>query len=133
MSARARAQSVRHGDAEPDDKDRHPDGTADGPFEVLDVVEHFQFPIPNCAMSDQDPVKVVDRRWWARAVAEDAPAEATDQASIFDKPSYVQELEQQLAAIEKGEAPSMVPQPVQPAPAGPRAPEGPPPPAQSGS
>ena len=47
---------------------------------------------------NQDPVKVVDRRWWARAVAEDAPAETTEQASIFDKPSYVQELEQQLAA-----------------------------------
>ena len=50
-------------------------------------------------MSDQEPVKVVDRRWWARAVAEDAPATTdTDTPSVFDKPSYVQELEQQLEA-----------------------------------
>ena len=49
-------------------------------------------------MSEQEPVKVVDRRWWARAVAEDAPAPASDEPSIFDKPTYVQELEQQLAA-----------------------------------
>lgn len=48
-------------------------------------------------MSEQEPVKVVDRRWWARAVAEDAPASADDSASVFDKPTYVQELEQQLA------------------------------------
>ena len=50
-------------------------------------------------MSDQqEPVKVVDRRWWARAVADDAPAPAEEIPSVFDKPSYVQELEQQLAA-----------------------------------
>lgn len=49
-------------------------------------------------MSDQEPVKVVDRRWWARAVAEDAPAPDTDVPSVFEKPSYVQELEQQLEA-----------------------------------
>ncbi len=49
-------------------------------------------------MSDQEPVKVVDRRWWARAVAEDAPAPDTDAPSVFEKPSYVQELEQQLEA-----------------------------------
>lgn len=53
-------------------------------------------------MSDpQEPVKVVDRRWWARAAAEDAPAEAStasDEPITFEKPSYVQELEQQLAA-----------------------------------
>lgn len=49
-------------------------------------------------MSEQEPVKVVDRRWWARAVAEDAPAEAVDEVpTIFEKPTYVQELEQQLA------------------------------------
>ena len=47
-------------------------------------------------MSDQEPVKVVDRRWWARAVAEDAPTPA-DVPSVFDKPTYVQELEQRLA------------------------------------
>jgi molecular chaperone GrpE len=50
-------------------------------------------------MSDpQEPVKVVDRRWWARAVAEDAPASAAaEEPVLFEKPSYVQELEQQLA------------------------------------
>ena len=48
-------------------------------------------------MSEQEPVKVVDRRWWARAVAEDAPAAAEDTPSAFDKPTYVQELELQLA------------------------------------
>lgn len=50
-------------------------------------------------MSDQqEPVKVVDRRWWARAVAEDAPASAAaEEPILFEKPSYVQELEQQLA------------------------------------
>ncbi|HTV02400.1 MAG TPA: nucleotide exchange factor GrpE [Luteitalea sp.] len=48
-------------------------------------------------MSEQEPVKVVDRRWWARAVADDAPAAADDTPSVFEKPSYVQELEQQLA------------------------------------
>ena len=48
-------------------------------------------------MSEQEPVKVVDRRWWARAVAEDAPAAAEDTSSVFDKPTYVQELELQLA------------------------------------
>lgn len=48
-------------------------------------------------MSEQEPVKVVDRRWWARSVAEDAPASADETPSAFDKPTYVQELEQQLA------------------------------------
>ena len=51
-------------------------------------------------MSDKEheiPVKVVDRRWWARPVAEDAPAAADDTPSVFEKPTYVQELEQQLA------------------------------------
>lgn len=52
-------------------------------------------------MSEQEPVKVVDRRWWARAAAEDAAADAspaTAEPITFEKPSYVQELEQQLAA-----------------------------------
>ena len=53
-------------------------------------------------MSDpQEPVKVVDRRWWARAAAGeetvDTPAAAAEPVS-FEKPSYVQDLEQQLAA-----------------------------------
>jgi molecular chaperone GrpE len=41
------------------------------------------------------PVKVVDRRWWARG--EDAGGEAP----LSDKPSYVQELEKQLAEKDK--------------------------------
>ena len=36
-------------------------------------------------------VKVVDRRWWARDVAE------SDEAAGSDKPSYIEELETQLA------------------------------------
>ena len=46
-------------------------------------------------MSDNEheiPVKVVDRRWWARGDDGGATAE-----SPANKPSYVQELEQQLA------------------------------------
>lgn len=50
----------------------------------------------------QEPVKVVDRRWWARAAAEETAGEATsaadDEPVVFEKPSYVQDLEQQLAA-----------------------------------
>lgn len=48
-------------------------------------------------MSDNDheiPVKVVDRRWWARG--ENAGA-STDEAPSSSKPSYVEQLEQQLA------------------------------------
>jgi molecular chaperone GrpE len=45
-------------------------------------------------MSEQEPVKIVDRRWWARAEAE---ATGTEDVSTFDKPTYVQELEQRLA------------------------------------
>ncbi len=48
-------------------------------------------------MSEHEPVKIIDRRWWARAVADDAPASDADASAAFDKPSYVQELEQQLA------------------------------------
>ncbi len=44
-------------------------------------------------MSEQEPVKIVDRRWWART--EDTPA--SEEAHVFEKPSYVQELEQRLA------------------------------------
>jgi molecular chaperone GrpE len=42
------------------------------------------------------PVKVIDRRWWARG---DDGAAASDESSR--KPSYVQELEQKLAESEK--------------------------------
>lgn len=47
-------------------------------------------------MSDKDheiPVKVIDRRWWARGADGDAPA--AERASL--KPSYVEQLERQLA------------------------------------
>lgn len=43
-----------------------------------------------------EPVKVVDRRWWARPTSDDGTA-TTDGEWAPDKPSYVQELEQQLA------------------------------------
>ncbi len=45
-------------------------------------------------MADEDheiPVKVVDRRWWARGEDEAAPASGSS------KPTYVEELEQRLA------------------------------------
>ena len=48
-------------------------------------------------MSDKEheiPVKVIDRRWWARA--EDSP-DATGAASGSLKPTYVEELERQIA------------------------------------
>jgi molecular chaperone GrpE len=50
-------------------------------------------------MSDEFdvPVKVVDRRWWARG--EDAPGTATVGGSL--KPTYVEELEQKVADAEK--------------------------------
>lgn len=43
-------------------------------------------------MSEQEPVKVVDKRWWART----EPGEPGE-AQAFDKPTYVQELEQRIA------------------------------------
>jgi molecular chaperone GrpE len=50
-------------------------------------------------MSDQqdDPVKVVDRRWWARG--DDGGAPRPDQPS--QKPTYVEELERRVADAEK--------------------------------
>jgi len=48
-------------------------------------------------MSPEDTsVRVVDRRWWARAAAGDQSADESSRQS--DKPAYVQELEQRLAA-----------------------------------
>jgi molecular chaperone GrpE len=47
-------------------------------------------------MSDKDheiPVKVIDRRWWARGADGDAPSD--ERATT--KPSYVEQLERQLA------------------------------------
>lgn len=43
----------------------------------------------------EEPVKVVDRRWWARPTSEDG-SRVADGEWVPDKPSYVQELEQQL-------------------------------------
>ena len=45
------------------------------------------------------PVKVVDRRWWARGPGEDAAGGGTSSPSL--KPSYVEELERKLADSEK--------------------------------
>jgi molecular chaperone GrpE len=47
------------------------------------------------AEQDDDAVRVVDRRWWARA---EESGTAETQARASDKPAYVQELEQRLAA-----------------------------------
>lgn len=49
-------------------------------------------------MSDKEheiPVKVVDRRWWARGDASAPSADASASGSL--KPTYVEELERQLA------------------------------------
>jgi len=50
-------------------------------------------------MSDEHeiPVKVIDRRWWARG--EDSEAGPAERASL--KPTYVEELERQLAEKDK--------------------------------
>jgi len=45
---------------------------------------------------DETPVKVVDRRWWARG--DDGGAPAAERSS---KPTYVEELERQLAEKDK--------------------------------
>lgn len=52
-------------------------------------------------MTDKEheiPVKVVDRRWWAQA---DAAASGADYEKKLAKPSYVEQLEQQLADKDK--------------------------------
>jgi molecular chaperone GrpE len=51
----------------------------------------------NTPTTEQDDaaVRVVDRRWWARAEESDT---AETRARASDKPAYVQELEQRLAA-----------------------------------
>jgi molecular chaperone GrpE len=52
-------------------------------------------------MSDKEhdiPVKVVDRRWWANA---DTTASATPGTSSSLKPTYVEQLEQQVAEKDK--------------------------------
>ncbi|MCX6551716.1 MAG: hypothetical protein NTY02_12060, partial [Acidobacteria bacterium] len=43
----------------------------------------------------EENIRVLDRRWWARAKSDDA---GESSASDSDKPSYVRELEQRLAA-----------------------------------
>jgi len=50
----------------------------------------------NTAEQDETAVHVVDRRWWARAAEPGATDEPLGRSS--DKPAYVQELEQRLAA-----------------------------------
>lgn len=50
-------------------------------------------PYPTHTQAMSDPMRVVDRRWWART----EPAEAADDAGWSSKPTYVQELEQRLA------------------------------------
>jgi molecular chaperone GrpE len=45
--------------------------------------------------SPEEPLRVVDRRWWARAPSEDAPADQEPERER--KPSYVEDLERQLA------------------------------------
>jgi molecular chaperone GrpE len=53
-------------------------------------------------MSDKEheiPVKVVDRRWWVNQDAKGAAAAATQAPSL--KPTYVEELERQLADKDK--------------------------------
>jgi molecular chaperone GrpE len=47
-------------------------------------------------MNDEIPVKVVDRRWWARGDDGDAPA-----ADRSAKPTYVEELERKLEEKDK--------------------------------
>src|SRR3954469_19464642 len=52
-------------------------------------------PAPRAPMADKEheiPVKVVDRRWWARADDGTAP-----EPSAGSKPTYVEDLERQLA------------------------------------
>src|SRR5215213_6354473 len=52
-------------------------------------------------MSDKEveiPVKVVDRRWWANEDTRDAPREDTRGSG---KPTYVEDLERQLAEKDK--------------------------------
>jgi len=44
------------------------------------------------AQPDQVPVKVVDRRWWVQG-----EADATGDEAVLRKPTYVEQLEQQLA------------------------------------
>lgn len=57
----------------------------------LDMVEKDQSPLG--AVPAGQPVKVVDRRWWARSDAEGSG----DAAPASVRPAYVEELEQRLA------------------------------------
>ena len=46
---------------------------------------------------DASPVRVVDKRWWARA---EADADASPGGTVSGKPAYVEDLQRQLAAKE---------------------------------
>jgi molecular chaperone GrpE len=52
-------------------------------------------PVRRPSAPPEEDLRVVDRRWWARR---SASSEGGADAAVSDKPSYVQELEQRLAA-----------------------------------
>jgi molecular chaperone GrpE len=54
-----------------------------------------ELPAPRRPAHPDGDIRIVDRRWWAKGTASDAGAE---QENRSDKPAYVQELEQRLAA-----------------------------------
>jgi molecular chaperone GrpE len=53
-------------------------------------------PRPEASRDEDTSVRVIDRRWWARAAAGDTGEDEAPRES--DKPVYVQELEQRLVA-----------------------------------
>lgn len=61
-----------------------------------DIAKFPHFQIPHMSERQDDPVKVVDRRWWARG--DDGGADA---APVSEKPTYVEELERRAASAEK--------------------------------
>ena len=63
---------------------------------MADVTRPAGSPPPAAADHDAPRVKVVDRRWWAREDAGGTAAEAPSQ-----KPTYIEELERQLADKER--------------------------------
>jgi molecular chaperone GrpE len=53
----------------------------------------------NSSKDDEIPVKVVDRRWWANTPESSAAADKSTSTSL--KPTYVEQLEQQVAEKDK--------------------------------